>query len=57
MNRLDRLLAKPRASLTEDEKLELHCLMFSLDDWDETFLRACGVRPADLRDELLVLDQ
>jgi hypothetical protein len=53
MDRLDHLLAKPRATLTEDERLELHCLLFDLPDYDdEHFLRACGVRPPDLRDDL-----
>jgi hypothetical protein len=57
MNRLDRLLAKPRATLTVEERRELHCLLFNLPYYpdDAAFLRACGVRPTDLRDELLVL--
>ena len=58
MDRLDQLLAKPRAALTEDERQELHCLLFDLPDHkDAQFLRACGVRPHDLRDDLLVLDR
>lgn len=58
MDRVDALLAKPRVALTAREQRELHCLLFDLADYeDQRFLRACGIRPHDLRDDLKCLDQ